>query len=301
MNNALSSADMPTQISSFNHIALIVFKNDETILPVLQSIQSLLQHQQRILIHAPSLDEIPPSFTRASMQDIAEQADLAISIGGDGTLLNCARALVDFSVPILGINLGRLGFLADVPSDQINSTLSEILNGEFSTEERFLVEGELKTDSSSSKHLAMNDIILHSYEAIRMIEFEVFSNNQLIHRQRADGLIVSTPTGSTAYSLSGGGPILHPSLDVLAIVPICPHTLSNRPIVLPADKQIEIRVIPSNTTAQISFDGQSNHIMQPEQKIIIRRYDKMITLLHPKDYNYFNILRAKLHWSTQPS
>ncbi len=292
---------MPTQISSFTNIALIVFKNDETILPVLQSIQSLLQHQSSILIYAPNLKEIPASFKTATMQEIGNHADLAISVGGDGTLLNCARALVDFAVPILGINLGRLGFLADVPSNQINSTLIEILKGEFSTEERFLVEGELKTNATSSKHLAMNDIILHSHEAIRMIEFEVFSNKQLIHRQRADGLIVSTPTGSTAYSLSGGGPILHPSLDVLAIVPICPHTLSNRPIVLPADKQIEIRVIQSNTTAQISFDGQSNHIMEPEQTIIIRRYDKTISLLHPKDYNYFNILRAKLHWSTQPS
>ncbi len=292
---------MPTQISYFKNIALIVLKNDETILPVLKQIHRLLEKQANILIHAPSLSEMPPSFQNASMKEIGELSDLAISIGGDGTMLNCARSLVDFSVPILGINLGRLGFLADVPSDQINSTLLEILNGEFTTEERFLVEGELKTETTSSRHLAMNDIILHSHEAVRMIEFEVFSNKQLIHRQRADGLIVSTPTGSTAYSLSGGGPIIYPSLDVLVIVPICPHTLSNRPIVLPADKKIEIRVIPSNTAAQISFDGQSNHIIEPDQKIIIRRYNKCISLLHPKNYNYFDILRAKLHWSTQPS
>lgn len=292
---------MPTQISYFKNIALIVLKNDDSILPVLKQIHQLLNTKANILIHAPDLTSIPNSFKTASMQEIGKHSDLAISIGGDGTLLNCARALVDFTVPILGINLGRLGFLADVPSDQINSTLLAILNGEFFTEERFLVEGELKTENSSSKHLAMNDIILHSHEAVRMIEFEVFSNKQLIHRQRADGLIVSTPTGSTAYSLSGGGPIIHPSLDVLAIVPICPHTLSNRPIVLPANEQIEIRVIPSNTAAQISFDGQSNQIIEPDQKIVINRYNKTISLLHPKEYNYFEILRAKLHWSTQPS
>lgn len=292
---------MPTQISYFKNIALIVLKDDAAILPILKQIHQLLESKANILIHAPDLTSIPNYFKTATMQEIGSQCDLAISIGGDGTLLNCARALIDFTIPILGINLGRLGFLADVPSDQINSTLLAILNGEFSTEERFLVEGELITTTSHSKHLAMNDIILHSHEAVRMIEFEVFSNEQFIHRQRADGLIVSTPTGSTAYSFSGGGPIIHPSLDVLAIVPICPHTLSNRPIILPADKQIEIRVIPSDTTAQISFDGQSNHIIEPEQKIIINRYHKMICLLHPKEYNYFDILRAKLHWSTQPS
>ncbi len=292
---------MPTQISYFKNIALIVFKNDKTILPVLEQIHRLLKSQTNILIHAPGLSHLPKYFHTASLEHIGKHSDLAISIGGDGTLLNCARALVDYTIPVLGINLGRLGFLADVPSEHIDSTLLEILNGEFSTEERFLVEGELSTNTSSSRHLAMNDIILHSHEAVRMIEFEVFSNQQLIHRQRADGLIVSTPTGSTAYSLSGGGPIIHPALNVLAIVPICPHTLSNRPIVLPANKKIEIRVIHSNTAAQISFDGQSNHIIQAEQTIIIRRYEKTISLLHPKNYNYFDILRAKLHWSTQPS
>lgn len=291
---------MPTPISFFKNIALIVLKNDDSIFPVLEQIHQLLSNQANILIHAPDLADLPHSFKTASMQQIGEQSDLAISIGGDGTLLNCARDLVDYTVPILGINLGRLGFLADVPSDQINSTFLEILNGEFSTEERFLIEGELESPEGNTKYLAMNDVILHSHEAVRMIEFEVFSNKQLIHRQRADGLIVSTPTGSTAYSLSGGGPIIHPSLDVLAIVPICPHTLSNRPIVLPAEKQIEIRVIQSNTTAQLSFDGQSNHIISPEQNIKIRRYSKTISLLHPKNYNYFDILRAKLHWSTQP-
>ncbi len=278
-----------------------MLKNDASILPVLTQIHQLLDQQTDLLIHAPKLGGIPSVFKKASMQEIGEQADLAISIGGDGTLLNCARALVDFNVPILGINLGRLGFLADVPIQHIDDIFIDILKGQFSTEERFLVEGEIKSASNNSKHLAMNDIILHSHEAVRMIEFEVFSNEQLIHRQRADGLIVCTPTGSTAYSLSGGGPIMHPSLDVLAIVPICPHTLSNRPIVLPTEQEIEIRVIKSNTAAQISFDGQSNHILEADQRLTINRYPKTITLLHPKNYNYFEILRAKLHWSTQPS
>ncbi|MBL7003911.1 MAG: NAD(+) kinase [Gammaproteobacteria bacterium] len=290
---------MPTQIASFKKIALIILKDDEALLSIIEQINQLLCSKADIYLHAPQLNNTE-AYNNLSMEEIGQHADLAISIGGDGTLLNCARALINENIPILGINLGRLGFLADVSIDAIDDVLLDILNGEFSVEERFLVQGDLKSQQTTSSYLAMNDIILHSLEAVRMIEFEVFSNQQLIHHQRADGLIVSTPTGSTAYSLSCGGPIIHPSLDVLAIVPICPHTLSNRPIVLPANQKIELRVIASDTTAQVSYDGQSNQVITPEQRLVIQPFPKRITLLHPKDYNYFDILRAKLHWSTQP-
>lgn len=295
---------MPTQlnhINNFQNIALIVLKDDEQIIPLLIEIQQIINAKQPLLLFAPELQTIPSGYTTCTMQQVSEQADLAISIGGDGTLLNCARALVDDDIPILGINLGRLGFLADVSKDQIRELLQSIVQGEFSKEERFLLNSELGKEGVLSQYIALNDVILHSLEAVRMIEFELFYNEQLIHRQRADGVIVSTPTGSTAYSLSGGGPIIHPSLDVLCIVPICPHTLSSRPIVLPASDPITLKVIQSNTTAQVSFDGQSNQIITPEHHLKIQRYHKSITLLHPKNYNYFDILRAKLHWNHQHS
>ena len=156
----------------------------------------------------------------------------------------------------------------------------------------------MKQDQIIGKNIALNDIIVHAHKALSMIEYEVFSNGDLIHRQRADGIIVTTPTGSTAYALSGGGPIMHPSLETLAIVPICPHTLSNRPIVLPANQIIEISLSKSTTLGKVNYDGQSTQVMDIDNRVKIRRYPRSLTLLHPQGYDYFQILRAKLHWST---
>ena len=210
-----------------------------------------------------------------------------------------ARALVNKTIPLLGINLGRLGFLADVSVSDFEQHLIAIIAGKYSVESRFFIEGEIDgPNRSTSKNIAVNDIILHSHESLSMIEYEVYSDGNLIHKQRADGVIVATPTGSTAYALSGGGPIMHPSLETLAIVPICPHTLSNRPIVLPANQQIEIRLSELGSIAQINYDGQSTVIIDSEDRVRIKRYPQPITLLHPKNYDYFQILRAKLNWST---
>jgi len=232
---------------------------------------------------------------------MGQQADLAVSVGGDGTILKAARHLVDFGIPLFGINLGRLGFLADVTMAELDKHLDDIFKGDYSVEKRFLLEGAIQMqDSETIHHIALNDIILHSHQSISMIEFEVFSNNQLINKQRADGLIVSTPTGSTAYSLSGGGPIMHPGVDTIALVPICPHTLSNRPIVLPANQQIEIRLSQTDMVGQISFDGATQAIIKYGDSVQVKRYPKEITLLHPANYDYFQILRAKLKWSNQP-
>lgn len=300
INNALKFESMPTQNASFHKIALIAFKDDALILPTIKRIQKLLNTHADVFVHAPDLKQFIPNDQQSSIEYLQQNADLIISIGGDGTLLNCARAFVNFNIPLLGINLGRLGFLADVSLENLDDSFLEILRGEFTKEERFFIQGDIESESNKESSIALNDIILHSREAVRMIEFEVFSNHQLIHRQRADGLIVSTPTGSTAYSLSGGGPIIHPSLDVLAIVPICPHTLSNRPIILPSNKHIEINVIENSTPTQISFDGQSNQLLSANDKLTIHQFEKKITLLHPKNYDYFEILRAKLNWSTPP-
>ena len=173
------------------------------------------------------------------------------------------------------------------------------MEGRYSVEKRFLIEGRFfEGDKLLSTNIALNDIILHSYESSSMIEYEISSGGDLIHVQRSDGVIVTTPTGSTAYALSGGGPIMHPSMNTLAIVPICPHTLTNRPIVLPADQPVEVCLGRDSMVAKVSYDGHSTTIVNTENRVHITRYSKPLTLLHPEDYDYYQVLRAKLNWST---
>lgn len=235
-----------------------------------------------------------------SLQQIQQQADIALSIGGDGTLLSAARHLVAFDIPLLGVNLGRLGFLADVNLLQLEGHLQSIFSGDYLEESRFLLQGILTGEKEEKSSIALNDIVLHTHESISMLEFEVYSNGQLINKQRADGLIVTTPTGSTAYAVSSGGPIMHPTAETVALVPICPHTLSSRPIVLPADQNIEIRLSKTGMRGQISYDGIKRYPFNAQEVLNIHRHERQITLLHPPDYDYFHILREKLKWSNSP-
>jgi NAD+ kinase len=264
----------------------------------IQQVVTVLARHARVSVHCLGFDQPIADLSPVSMQQLVSESDLVISLGGDGTMLTTARALVDFDTPLLGINLGRLGFLADVSFDRFESYLDAVMDGRYSVEERFLIQGEFyREDELLSTNVALNDIILHSYESASMIEYEISSGGDLIHIQRSDGVIVTTPTGSTAYALSGGGPIMHPSLNTLAIVPICPHTLSNRPIVLPADQPIEVRLGQDSLTAKVSYDGHSTTRVSNENRVRITRYPKPVTLLHPEDYDYFRVLRAKLYWS----
>ncbi len=286
---------------SFKTIGLIIRQDSSAHKDEIKTICKYLSQYGKLLVHAldghSTFDHYPPY----TIEQIGEQADLAISVGGDGTILTSARQLVDFEIPMVGLNLGRLGFLADVTMHDLELHLGGIFAGHFSVEKRFLLDGEIiQSGLDSDYYIALNDIILHSHQTISMIEFEVYSDGQLINNQRADGLIVSTPTGSTAYALSGGGPIMYPTLDVLALVPICPHTLSNRPIVLPSDKSIEIRLCRPDMMGQLSFDGQARGVIRTGDSIRISRHEKQITLLHPATYDYFQILRAKLKWSNHP-
>jgi NAD+ kinase len=287
--------------TSFKTIGLIIRQDSTEHQAEISTICRSLSSYGKLLIHFMGEVVDCANHPVVSIEQIGEQADLAVSVGGDGTLLTAARRLVDYATPLVGINLGRLGFLADVTMAELDRQLSEIFEGIYNVEKRFLLEGQIHMqDAEPVSYIALNDIILHSHQSISMIEFEVFTDNQLINKQRADGLIVSTPTGSTAYALSGGGPIMHPTLDTVALVPICPHTLSNRPIVLHASQQIEIRLSQPAMVGQISFDGITRAIIEYGDSVKISRYAKEITLLHPADYDYFNILRAKLKWSNQP-
>ena len=287
--------------SNFKSIGLVVRNDMQARQDKIQQVVTVLERHAAVLVHALDFDTPMDELAQVSLKRLVDEADLVISLGGDGTLLTAARAMADLNTPLLGINLGRLGFLADVSFEDFETYLEAVVQGRYSVEERFLVQGEIfRGDELLVRNIALNDVILHSFESASMIEYEVSSGGVLIHIQRADGAIVSTPTGSTAYALSGGGPIMHPSLDTLALVPICPHTLSNRPIVLPAGQPIEVRLSAESNLAKVSFDGHSTTGFGHDDRVVITRYPRPLTLLHPEDYDYFRVLRAKLDWSTNP-
>jgi NAD+ kinase len=284
--------------TKFKSIGLIVRTDMQSRQQKIQQVVDVLARHARVLVHCLEYEQPLGEISNISLNQLVTDVDLVISLGGDGTLLTAARAMAGKNIPLLGINLGRLGFLADVSFDNFESYIDAVMEGRYSVEKRFLIEGRFfEGDKLLSTNIALNDIILHSYESSSMIEYEISSGGDLIHVQRSDGVIVTTPTGSTAYALSGGGPIMHPSLNTLAIVPICPHTLTNRPIVLPADQPIEVCLGRDSVVAKVSYDGHSTAIVKPENRIHITRYSKPLTLLHPEDYDYFQVLRAKLNWS----
>ncbi len=231
---------------------------------------------------------------------MGEACDLVITVGGDGTLLGAARALASSGVPLLGINLGRLGFLADLPTDALETCLDPILAGEFDAEERFLLAARVNGDPPL---LALNDVVIHKWNTARMIELETLIDGSFVNRQRGDGIIVATPTGSTAYALSGGGPLIHPALDAIALVPICPHTLSNRPLVVGGHSRIEIRADSAHDQGHVivTCDGQADVFLTADSSVRIERAPHPIRLLHPRGHDHFQILRAKLGWAGHPA
>ena len=233
-------------------------------------------------------------FNSASLEDIGALADIAIVMGGDGTMLSVARSLIETNVPLVGVNRGRFGFLTDLRAEDMLKNIESILSGSYQTESRMLLNASVNRNNHAVyTSVALNDVVIKSN--LRLIELEVEVNGKFVHKQRGDGLILSTPTGTTAYSLSAGGPILHPNLDAIALVPISPHTLSNRPIALNADSKIEVNLVQIND-AYVSFDGQFQLPLEQGDKIVVQRAKQEITLLHPSDYCYFEMLRNKLNW-----
>jgi NAD+ kinase len=232
----------------------------------------------------------------ATLNEIGKVADLAIVMGGDGTLLNIARTLVDHRVPLIGVNQGRLGFLADVSIDTMFSTLEDMLSGQYVAEERIMLMASVeRNDDVLIAAYAFNDVVVSKSTLGRLIEFEVYIDNQFVYSQRADGLVLASPTGSTAYALSGGGPILHPTLEAVVLVPICPHTLSARPIAVNSHYEIEINLIHADD-ARVHFDGQQHADLMIGDRVVIQRATHTVRLLHPIGHNYYDTLRQKLHW-----
>jgi NAD+ kinase len=231
---------------------------------------------------------------------IGTEIDLAIVVGGDGSMLNVARGLAAYRVPLIGVKLGRLGFLADVSTENMRQALGEILEGHFQTEERFMLNAEIVHAGQVIQTAdAFNDVVINKGERARLIEYETYVDGEFVSDARADGVIVATPTGSTAYALSAGGPIVHPTVPAIVLAPICPHTLSNRPIVVSSDCKIEIVMKNLQNAAYVSFDGQSGHLLQDGDRVRIRRADTPITLIHPAHRSHYEVLRAKLHWSNK--
>ncbi|MFC0349214.1 NAD kinase [Undibacterium danionis] len=240
-------------------------------------------------------------FPAMSVADIGRNADVAIVLGGDGTMLGIARQLAPYDVPLIGINQGRLGFITDIPRDQMILAVAQILDGKHVEEQRCMLEAIVVREGEQIfSGVAFNDIVLSRGAGSGMIELRVEVDEHFMYNQRSDGLIVSTPTGSTAYALSAGGPILHPSLGGIAMVPIAPHALSNRPIVLPETSVISVEIV-AGRDASVNFDMQSFANLNHKDKIIISRSTHHITFLHPEGWNYYHTLREKLHWNEYPS
>ena len=286
--------------NSFNTIAIIgKYMAPKALQHMQADLVNLAQHLQsrniNVYIEKNTAQYAPINgYKTISLEEIGQIADLAIVMGGDGTMLSVARSLIDADVPLVGINRGRFGFLTDLRAEEMLVAVDRILEGAFSLEPRMLLATQIIRDGKVlHANYALNDVVIKS--DLRLIELEVKINQQFVHKQRSDGLIICTPTGTTAYALSAGGPILHPNLDAITLVPICPHTLSNRPIAVNSSSQIEVSLVQFDE-AQLSFDGQYQVALQIGDKVLVQRAEKTIALLHPSDYCYFDMLRNKLNW-----
>lgn len=283
----------------FHRIALIGREGVDGVPETLQALKEYLLSLNRIVLieeHAAHMMN-GHDLTVLSASQLKKKADLLIVVGGDGSLLNAAHIAVPQKIPVLGINRGRLGFLTDIPPNEFQK-INAILEGDYKEETRFLLKmtaeykGEIITNG-----IALNDVVLLPKDVAKMIEFDILINDDFVCSQRADGLIVTTPTGSTAYALSGGGAILHPQLDAIALVPMFPHTLSSRPIVVQAHSQIKINISNKNDVSpSVSNDGQYCVALTAGGSISIHKYKHPLRLIHPTDYNYYYTLRRKLDW-----
>lgn len=239
-------------------------------------------------------------YAVTTYDEIAAGADLALVLGGDGTMLNTARRLAAHAVPLIGVNQGRLGFLTDVGREEVIDRLADMLAGQYSEEQRAMLDIEVRRNGDCVfRTQALNDAVVSKGDIGRMIEFDVSIDAEFVYTQRSDGMIITTPTGSTAYALSANGPILHPNVGGIALVPLCPHGLTARPITLPDDCTIEITLLPPHD-ARVHCDGQTHIDVRAGDRVHITRSPHVVRLLHPPGYSYFAMLRKKLHWSATP-
>ncbi len=285
---------------AFQRIAITGKPNDTAVIDTIRKlIERLEAHGLEVCLDTAMGAAADPDDGRSTdnLETLAGRIDLLIVVGGDGTLLHAAKIVAPHAVPVLGVNRGRLGFLVDVSPDRFDE-IARVVDGDMQVEERLMLEARvLEGDRVIARSTALNEVVLQRWNTARMIEFETWIDGEPCNRHRSDGLIVSTPTGSTAYALSGGGPIMHPGINAVALVPISPHTLSNRPLVISADSRIEVRVqADSIDQVHVSCDSQSDLTLSADGRLEILVSPHRLRLVHPPGHRYFDILRAKLHW-----
>lgn len=282
----------------FRHVAIVGKHQAPGIKPVLEEIaQFLCSHGLEVSLEADTaLNTGLTGYEALSNDELGKQCDLAVVVGGDGTMLGFAREMAHYGVPLLGINQGRLGFITDIPIERWRESLAPVLAGDYEVEPRAMLEGSVLRDGESIfSGLALNDVVVSRGGTAGMVELKVSVGEQFVANMRADGLIVASPTGSTAYSLSAGGPLLHPSIGGWLMVPIAPHTLSNRPIVLPDNGEVRLEIV-AGRDASVNFDMQSLASLLHGDTITVRRSRHQVKFLHPQGWSYYATLRRKLRW-----
>ena len=290
-------------MEQFRNIGIIGRLGSPRVLDTVRRLMDFLLDQDINVILENAIGELLPNhgLQVSSRFAMGESCDLVIVVGGDGSLLGAARALASSKVPLLGVNRGNLGFLTDIAPDEVEKRVSEVLEGRYLVETRFLLKAEVSRGGEViGQSNALNDVVLHPGKSTRMIEFEVHIDGQFVCSQKSDGLIISSPTGSTAYALSAGGPIMHPKLDALVVVPMYPHTLSRRPIVVSGDSELKV-VVSSEMEMypQVSCDGQVHFYCAPGDTLKVFKKPRKLRLIHPVDHNFYEICRTKLGWGSR--
>lgn len=288
---------------SIKRIGVVVKPHQPDALETLCRLTAWLNERQIKLVGVPEIEreriehqtgcivEVVPD------EELARSVDLMLVLGGDGTMIATARMIGDTEVPVMGVNYGGLGYLAEFPVEELFPALEAILAGQFKVQRREMLSVELwRGEELITRNRVLNDVVVNKSALARIIEIEAYLNDQFVNLFRADGLIVATPTGSTAYNLSAGGPVIYPSMNAVVITPICPFTLSNRPIVVPDDSVIEVRLITDNEEVALTLDGQVGFPLQAGDRAVIRKSNATFNLVQPPNRNYFDVLRDKLKW-----
>ncbi len=289
-------------MDKFNNIGLIGREGNPQVVDTLLALVAFLRARGSFLVlEQKTAALISSDLPVCEREKLGACCDLVIVVGGDGSMLGAARALSVQNTPVLGINRGSLGFLTDIAPDEIETRVAEVLSGHYLREERFLLDVVLVRDGKEiARADALNEVVLHRGASLRMIEFELYVDEHFVYSQHSDGLVISTPTGSTAYALSGGGPILHPSLDAMALVPMLPHALSSRPIVVAGNSNVRVVLREySGGQPEMSCDGQIHFAMQEGDMMQVQKKPQKLQLIHPLTHNYYETCRTKLGWGSR--
>lgn len=295
-------------IRSFSTVGLIGRRGTTTILDSLDAVLECLErHKVQIVIEddtavlmSNSAQAARRNHTAAPRLELGRRCDLIVVVGGDGSLLGVGRDLAHAGIPVVGVNRGGLGFLADIAPDQIETKLGAVLAGDYSIEDHFLLEVRVSRDGRElARSAALNDVVVHLGTMARMMEFNLWVDGEFVYDQRSDGVIIASPTGSTAYSLSAGGPIMHPSLDAIVIVPMFPHTLNSRPLVVRGQSEIKVVIGSPDHKAQVSCDSQVDIELATGDEVLVSKYATPLRLLYPPGHNFFEACRSKLDWASR--